>query len=222
MCLAVTYRLPPALHLALCDRDLLRVTAVTQGWNVYQDKCRHRQLTLDEKKILPPLLSGLEPESGAIPLCYPAGSLAFCKCNERILCLYGLCFCSLHFCLCICLCLSVYLCLCLYLSVSICRSVSVLPLCVCLPFSLSAPPPPPPHPAHLSPPIISFSLFLSSSTSNSKHWLTTSGFPPKVPKAVQGVYPHPTPLLPAPPHPPSPLSPLASRRVSRFGLAVRR
>ena len=48
------------LHLWQNDRDLLRAIAVTWGWNGYQNKSRHRKLTL-EKKILPPLLQGFEP-----------------------------------------------------------------------------------------------------------------------------------------------------------------
>ena len=42
------------------DRDLLRATAVTRGWNGYRNKSQHRKLTL-ENKILPPLLQGFEP-----------------------------------------------------------------------------------------------------------------------------------------------------------------
>ena len=42
--------------------DLLRATAVTQGWNGYQNKSWHRKLTL-EKKILLPLLPGLKPRT---------------------------------------------------------------------------------------------------------------------------------------------------------------
>ena len=42
------------------DRDLLRATAVTRGWNGHRNKSQHRTLTL-EKKILPPLLLGFEP-----------------------------------------------------------------------------------------------------------------------------------------------------------------
>ena len=42
------------------DRDFLRATAVTRVWNEYRNKSQHRKLTL-EKKILPPLLPGLEP-----------------------------------------------------------------------------------------------------------------------------------------------------------------
>ena len=42
------------------DRGLLHVTAVTQGWNRYQNKSQHRKLAL-EKKILLPLLQGFEP-----------------------------------------------------------------------------------------------------------------------------------------------------------------
>ena len=64
--LAVTYR----LHFWQNDRDLLRATAVTQGWNGYRNKSQHRKLTL-EKRFLPQLLRGLEPgpfehESGAL------------------------------------------------------------------------------------------------------------------------------------------------------------
>ena len=55
-CLAVTCH----LHSWQNDRDLLRATAVTWGWNRYQNKSQHRKLTL-EKKILPPLLQGFEP-----------------------------------------------------------------------------------------------------------------------------------------------------------------
>ena len=40
--------------------DLLRVTAVTRGWNGYRNKSQHRKSTL-EKKILPPLQQGFEP-----------------------------------------------------------------------------------------------------------------------------------------------------------------
>ena len=58
MCLAVTCH----LHFWQDDRDLLRATAVTRGWNGYRNKSQHRKLSL-ENKILPPLLScrGLEP-----------------------------------------------------------------------------------------------------------------------------------------------------------------
>ena len=56
VCLAVTCH----LHFGQNDRDLLRVTAVTRGWNGYRNKSQHRKLTL-EKKILPPLLRGIEP-----------------------------------------------------------------------------------------------------------------------------------------------------------------
>ena len=56
MCLDVTCH----LRFWQNDRDLLRATAVTRGWNVNQNKSQHRKLTL-EKTILPSLLSGLEP-----------------------------------------------------------------------------------------------------------------------------------------------------------------
>ena len=48
-CLAVTCH----LHFWQNDRDLLRATAVTRGWNGYRNKSQHRKSTL-EKKILPP------------------------------------------------------------------------------------------------------------------------------------------------------------------------
>ena len=56
VCLGVTCH----LHFWQNDRDLVRATAVTRGWNGYWNKSQHRKLTL-EKKILPPLLPGLEP-----------------------------------------------------------------------------------------------------------------------------------------------------------------
>ena len=55
-CLAVTCH----LHFWQNDRDLLRATAVTRGWNGYWNKSQYRKLTL-EKKILPSLLQGFEP-----------------------------------------------------------------------------------------------------------------------------------------------------------------
>ena len=71
VCLAVTC----LLHFWQNDRDLLRATAVTRGWNWYRDKNHHRKLTLEKKNILLPR-SGLEPrlfghESGSLPLSYP-------------------------------------------------------------------------------------------------------------------------------------------------------
>ena len=56
VCLAVTCH----LHFWQNDRDLLRATAVTRGWNGHQNKSQHRKSTL-EKKILPPLQQGFEP-----------------------------------------------------------------------------------------------------------------------------------------------------------------
>ena len=58
MCLAVTCH----LHCWQNDRDLLRATAVTRGWNGYPNKSQNRKSTL-EKKILPPFLRGFEPAS---------------------------------------------------------------------------------------------------------------------------------------------------------------
>ena len=55
-CLAVTCH----LHFWQNDRDFLRATAVTRGWNGYRNKSRHRKSTL-EKKILPPFQQGFEP-----------------------------------------------------------------------------------------------------------------------------------------------------------------
>ena len=55
-CLAVTCH----LHFWQNDRDLLRATVVTRGWNGYRNKSQHRKSTL-EKKILPPLQQGFEP-----------------------------------------------------------------------------------------------------------------------------------------------------------------
>ena len=77
-CLAVICH----LHFWQNDRDLLRATAVTRGWNGYRNKSQHRKSTLD-KKILPPLQQGFEPATfqswvrrsnhWAIPAPYVAG-----------------------------------------------------------------------------------------------------------------------------------------------------
>ena len=55
-CLAVTCH----LHFWQNDRDFLRATVVTQGWNGYRNKSQHRKLTL-EKKILLLFLQGFRP-----------------------------------------------------------------------------------------------------------------------------------------------------------------
>ena len=55
-CLAVTCH----LHFWQNDRDFLRDTAATRGWNGYRNKSQHRKSTL-EKKILPPFQQGFEP-----------------------------------------------------------------------------------------------------------------------------------------------------------------
>ena len=55
-CLAVTCH----LHFWQNDRDFLRATVVTRGWNGYWNKSQHRKSTL-EKKILPPFQQGFEP-----------------------------------------------------------------------------------------------------------------------------------------------------------------
>ena len=48
------------LHFWQNDRDFLRATVVTRGWNGYWNKSQHRKSTL-EKKILPPFQQGFEP-----------------------------------------------------------------------------------------------------------------------------------------------------------------
>ena len=48
------------LHYWQNGLGLLRATIVTRGWNAYRNKSQHRKLT-QENKILPPLLTGLEP-----------------------------------------------------------------------------------------------------------------------------------------------------------------
>ena len=45
MCLAVTCH----LHFWQNDRDILRATAVTQGWNGYRNKSKEQKLTLEKK-----------------------------------------------------------------------------------------------------------------------------------------------------------------------------
>ena len=56
VCLAVTCY----LHFWQNDRDLLRATAVTRGWNGYRKKSQHRKFIL-EKKFIPPFQQGFEP-----------------------------------------------------------------------------------------------------------------------------------------------------------------
>ena len=58
------------LHFWQNDRDLLRATVVTRGWNGYRNKSQHRKSTL-EKKIFPPFNRDSNPrpfnhESGAL------------------------------------------------------------------------------------------------------------------------------------------------------------
>ena len=57
-CLAVTCH----LHFWQNDRDFLRATVVTRGWNGYRNKSQHRKSTV-EKKILPPFQQGFEPST---------------------------------------------------------------------------------------------------------------------------------------------------------------
>ena len=49
------------LHFRPNDRDLLRTTAVTRGWNGYRNKSQHTQKMTQEKKILLSVLPGLDP-----------------------------------------------------------------------------------------------------------------------------------------------------------------
>ena len=72
-CLAVTC----PLHVWQNDRDLLRATAVTRGWNGYRNrnKSQHRRLTV-EKKFFHRSCRDSNPrpfsqEYGALPLRYP-------------------------------------------------------------------------------------------------------------------------------------------------------
>ena len=53
-CLAVTCH----LHFWQNDRDFLRATVVTRGWNGYRNKSQHRKSTL-ENKILPAVPAGI-------------------------------------------------------------------------------------------------------------------------------------------------------------------
>ena len=55
-CLAVTCHLHRFWQ---NDRDFLRATVVTRGWNGYRNKSQHRKSTL-EKKILPPFQQGFD------------------------------------------------------------------------------------------------------------------------------------------------------------------
>ena len=85
-CLAVTCH----LHFWQNDRDFLRATVVTRGWNGYRNKSQHRKSTL-EKKILLPFQQGFEPATfqsrvqrsnhWAIPTPY---ILLFCTCFCRL------------------------------------------------------------------------------------------------------------------------------------------
>ena len=61
--LLVTNSVTCHLHLEQNARDLLRATAVTQGWTGYRNRSQHRKLTTEKKKILPPFLPWLEPDT---------------------------------------------------------------------------------------------------------------------------------------------------------------
>ena len=71
-CLAVTCH----LHFWQNDRDFLRATVVTRGWNGYRNKSQHRKSTL-EKKILPPFQQGFEPATGSDKECIIQASYDF-------------------------------------------------------------------------------------------------------------------------------------------------
>ena len=90
------------LHFWQNDRDFLRATAGTRGWNGYLNKSQHRKFTL-EKKILPPLQQGFEPatfltlrslhstETGSRFMClYYLRSLHGTETGSRSMCLYYL------------------------------------------------------------------------------------------------------------------------------------
>ena len=64
MCLAVTC----CQHFWQNDQDILHATAITQGWNGYQNKNQHRKLTLEKKNLLL-LLPGLKPETSWSWIC---------------------------------------------------------------------------------------------------------------------------------------------------------
>ena len=80
-CLAVTCH----LHFWQNDRDFLRATVVTRGWNGYRNKSQHRKLTL-EKKILPVSTEG----NLKVKSCKEMPHLC-AKCLERPLYAEGLC-----------------------------------------------------------------------------------------------------------------------------------
>ena len=69
-CLAVTCH----LHFWQNDRDFLRATVVTRGWNGYRNKSQHRKSTL-EKKILPPFQQGFEPATFHYSFNHESGAL---------------------------------------------------------------------------------------------------------------------------------------------------
>ena len=88
-CLAVTCH----LHVWQNDRDFLRATVVTRGWNGYRNKSQHRKSTL-EKKILPPFQQGFKPATfqsrvqcsnhWAIPAPFGGSCHKYCFCcNKR-------------------------------------------------------------------------------------------------------------------------------------------
>ena len=124
-CLAVTCH----LHFWQNDQDLLRATAVTRGWNGYRSKRQHRKLT-PEKKILPPLLRGLEPPifrsrvRRCIPdppdppplLLPPPPPPPQCVCVYMCVCTYV---CE-HVCTYVCVCVCTYVCTCVCVCVCVC------------------------------------------------------------------------------------------------------
>ena len=69
-CIRVSLAVTCHLHFWQNDRDLLRATAVTRGWNGYQNKSQHRKFTV-ETEILPPLLQGFD-WNGEVSITSPA------------------------------------------------------------------------------------------------------------------------------------------------------
>ena len=86
VCLSV----PCRLRFWQNDRHLLCATAERQEWKGHRNNSQHRKLTL-QKKILPPLLPGLEPATfrsrvgGAVPMSYPRKeSMFFSSQRQRL------------------------------------------------------------------------------------------------------------------------------------------
>ena len=71
------------LHFWQNDHDLLRAPAVIRGWNGYQNKSQHINLTL-EKKILPPLLNAGQCQRVSCSVLPPRSSVMCGQCDVRL------------------------------------------------------------------------------------------------------------------------------------------